>query len=583
MPWRTSRADSFLQALRRADSSITLSRNASPLRVNLPSIQYGFRPVIHLRYLCVTLSCLTYQTGSVVAPKQLNGQKRTHNLVLGRETAPLINRSSSHEPTLYKPIEVLKAELKGVVDTYGDFKDLENANAQSRTNLSGLSGPTSLDPNAYIEPPPFHALEGDSYVSQIKKPSTYNRRILEDLWRLVENPYTPYKTVYAKYTELTYPHSLHLPYGLLEKVLAHLSVRDSEQRDPLFASEYMAILHEMMVHGVLVKRWMWDTAMHYLANDVPWIREPEIDSMINLWTRMEKLSGQRANHVTLTTMFITATKAGKYALADRLWRELGARKLRIDRVARVAQIYAYGIRKDGYKIRQCYIDLIDAGEIVDIVVINCTISALIKANEGAAAEEVFERTKAIDLDRYNSLIFPETWRGARALRGVMNTGPTLSEADRREAAAVSPISPNAQTYQILVRYRCHTHEDIGPAMDLLDEMVVAKIQPGVGIFSLLFKKLNQPSFQARRSSVIQLWSVFETAVWNNEDYQKHAKFMDHALLLNIIGTFARHLSKDAAREKWEEIAKKWDLPEQTVLKVTKIMDASFPVLKQKPQ
>jgi hypothetical protein len=482
-------------------------------------------------------------------------------------------------------LDVLKRELRTVVDIYGDFGNLSEHNVEVDSEFVGLSGPTSLDPKEHVIATLPDPISAESQPPPAPEDHITDAVISAELGRMVKNPLTAYQDVYDKYMELSHPRPCRVQYDLLVQVVNHLSVRDKERKDPGFASQYLTIINDMLLSGIEVKRFMWDTAMHYIANDAAFITDHEVDSILALWRKMEHSTNTRANHITISIMYLSAVKAGQYALADRMWRELQSRQLKLDRVTRVIQIYAFGHRKDSRRVRKCFLDLVDAGELVDIVVINCVMSALINAGEGAAAEEVFSRIKTLYRSKFNSPSYPNNWREARRVRKLMVDGLKMGELSRREAQELSPIAPNETTFRILIKYHCSIRKDFNRAMKLLDEMAKVDVQPSIPIFNLLFNNFTQPyvggSSGGTADDLNRLWARFQEVVTQDPKHALQHKAMDDRLALTIIEAFARRVSKEAASDVWEMISKQWYPTDDTIIKVGEILQKTLQVASRK--
>jgi hypothetical protein len=534
-------------------------------------------------------SSLSFCVGSSLHPAYISNFRGYSVAVESNESPPSIQFIDSNPPQpVDRPtLDVLKRELKTVVDIYGDFGNGNEHNIESEGKFVGLSGPTALDPNEHVSGTLPIPLSAEIQSLPATEDCSTDAAISAELERMVKNPLTPYKDVYFKYMELSHPRPHRIQYELLVQVVNHLSIRDREQKDPGFASKYLTIINDMLQSEMDVKRFMWDTAMHYISNDAAFITDYEVDSVLALWHKMELSSDTKANHITISIMYLSAVKAGQYALADRLWRELLTRNLKIDRVTRVIQIYAFGHRKDSRRVRKSFLDLVDAGELVDIVVINCVISALVHAGEGAAAEEVFSRVKSLYRSKFHSPSYPNNWREARRVRKLMANGHNMGELSRREAQELSPIAPNETTYRILIRYHIAIRNDFSRAMALLEEMTQADIQPSIPIFNLLFSNFAKPysggSSGGNADDLKRLWTRFQEAVTKDPKGGLYQKAMDDRLAITIIEAFARRVSKDAAREVWGTISMLWYPADETAVRVGEILENTLQVSTRKTQ
>jgi pentatricopeptide repeat protein len=204
-----------------------------------------------------------------------------------------------------------------------------------------------------------------------------------------------------------------------------------------------------------------------------------------MWLRMEE-AGVPANHVTFNILFYSAVKAGRFALADTIHNELLARNMELDRYFRISMIYYAGARGNGDGVRKAFNDMVNAGETIDVMVMNCVIRSLIHAGEAPAAEHVFEKMKEMHVTKFGTK-GPNDWQNQRKLAKLLNEtgkrlrkerelhessffGSVFANNDRREAIQrATPIAPTARTYRTLLRYHCRVSGDMDRIMELLAE------------------------------------------------------------------------------------------------------------------
>jgi hypothetical protein len=378
--------------------------------------------------------------------------------------------------------------------------------------------------------------------------------------------------------QLEYPRAARLPYSLLKNLMQHLAVRDRRQKDEAGMQRYLSIMDEMKETGVRIERYMWNTAMSYAAHALDWINESDAESILSIWREMEQGGEIKGNEVTLTIVYDVAVKAGKFALADEIWREFGTRNLVIDRVARVAQIYAYGLRKDGDKVRRCYVELVESGEIVDTTVLNCVITSLINAGEGPAAEEVFGRMKAASANSIIALGSLRNWREERETRQLLGKAAQYRN-DRQVRDAIqnhSPLAPDRHTYRALIRYHAIQRGNINRAMSLASEMLDVQLPLDYSIFSILFRGFGvhgRYSYSEWTSSRLQsTWQAFLEIAENDADFMRK---MDRWLVEAIVEAFAICVSKERALDIWESILEKWTPTPEALDAINTLLKKNF--------
>jgi pentatricopeptide repeat protein len=248
----------------------------------------------------------------------------------------------------------------------------------------------------------------------------------------------------------------------------------------------MALLDHCNAEDMELSADIWNTAISFTAK---WIRRPSTDNLkaaVETWMRMEK-AGFEPTNVTFNILFDVAIRAGRYGLADTIFQELVTRKMPLNRYFRTSVIFYAGLQRNGDGVRNAFRDLVNGGEIVDTAVMNCVMLSLIRAGEGAAAENVFARMKELQQQKFGNG-GPKSWQGqkrlsrfldhtARSLREERDTmpktffGTAFSNEDRKDAIQkATPLAPNAKSYRILIAYHAEESADFGRIRELLKEM-----------------------------------------------------------------------------------------------------------------
>lgn len=377
---------------------------------------------------------------------------------------------------------------------------------------------TTVDYSHWNNNPNFSDDEGRAYT-RLKK--------------LLRDEYTPAEELYREYQKLNFPRAARINRKTLRLLLHRLSHYDHRGFHAQAAMvRYLSILDEMKATSVHITRSQWDTSIKFAAQASSWIRSGKYDSVVSIWKEMENY-GVMGNHITLTTLYNVANKAGRYADADRIWNILLSRGLPIDRISRSAEIYAFGLRKDGDRVRSVYNAMVDAGEVIDTNVLNCVIASLIIADEGSAAEEIFSRMKILHeeliaaasavqatenrstelgtttLNETDSSLQtpcpnprvsisyergpkPSTSASAdRALRSLLSRlDPTKlrqSPALRSAIQAATPVMPNHHTFRCMLSYYALRMGNLDQSFKLLNELPLAGIPLSTPLFDILFR------------------------------------------------------------------------------------------------
>ena len=421
-----------------------------------------------------------------------------------------------------------RSEYRHLVETYDSPSDLWE---QPSPSPPALSLPKKLihlplAPRLVLTPeqeerPPYAA-------RQILPPENLEHEIaLRRFNRLLERPLgTTTKQIWRRYQQLQGPRPRYLTDMAISRVFRHLTW--VEFKDSLSSQRYFTFLNEVLAERIPVQTSIWNTSISFAARWLRHTTSEEVKKAIETWLRMEN-AGVQATAVTFNILFDAAIRAGRFALADTICDEIEQRDLKPDRAFRVSMVYYAGLRRDGDAVRKAFRELVDAGEIVDTTVMNCVIVSLIRAGEGASAENAYLKMKQLHETKFG-IAGPRSWRERRARRVEMqNTahqlrqdkqrhessffGGSFSADDKKEEAQRrAPIHPDAHTYRVLIRYNAHTSGNLDRCRELLAQMKEGGWPVHGSIYLYLFKGFYQHGGHAytawNRRSLEEIWEDF---------------------------------------------------------------------------
>ena len=421
--------------------------------------------------------------------------------------------------------EITREEFRDVVNPYSSFSDhLQNdqlKKVRSNDLLPDTKGP--LD----VLPPPKKNIEATDNIIILKderqreevleKPirqrnqkrwfSSHpdHRKAIETIKLRLDDPLSSHEELYELYNSLPAPRAPYLPRKTLGLLLHHLSIvpRKTEAR----MLRYLSLLDDLKAADIPVYRSQYTSAIAFVGQAFSPVTDESVASAIRIYRTLEAEQSNQfgepnkrslASHATFTALFDVAAKSQKFALAEVIAREMDHRKLRPCRYYRVSRILFEGLRGDGEGVRRAYQELVDNGEIVDTVVINCVMSGLIRVGEIANAEMVFERMKRLDLQKREAVSAereeaaansPLGWRKKRDLGRLLNkAGRELwnNPEVRNRFQNASPITPDAHSYSLFLRYHAHTAGNIDRVSELLHEMHASGVSVDNRIYKILF-------------------------------------------------------------------------------------------------
>lgn len=233
----------------------------------------------------------------------------------------------------------------------------------------------------------------------------------------------------------------------------------------------------------------WNTAIHLAGTVLEKMSGNGLQEALSLWQQMEMQAGIKACNTTFNILFDIATKAGKFVLADMLYREMEHRGVKFDRYFRVGYIYYQGLKRSGVGVRDAYQQLVNSGEIIDTAVISCVMTALLNCGEPAAAEQLFERAKRLHAEK-TDLHLPATgWRERRGMGKLLDHAMQASEEERAAIARVAPIAPDAKTYRNLMHFHI-VAGNIDRVDQLRREMLGRGLQVSGELWMYYFRAFN---------------------------------------------------------------------------------------------
>lgn len=444
-----------------------------------------------------------------------------------------------------------KEELMALVDQYDGYLTDQLSLLEPPSLYQPSDGPhlTVSDKVEDEWPPPRYAWPAD--------PITKTK--LKTLETALVDIHKDPEEIYRLYKDLPKPHVPYLEAKVRHKLLRHLSI--VERKDEQSMLRYFSVLDDMKVTAIPLSVKEWTSAISFAARYVSRSTEVEVEAALHMWREMEHTAGVKGNEATLNVLFDVACKAGKFNLAEMIYKEMRARGLEFNRYHHVSLIYFYGLKRNGDGVRAAYKALVEAGEVVDTVVLNATISGLLMAQEENAAENIYERMKRVHAERGGTRLPPRDYKNRRMVNKVlMNLACELkSHPERREQIQQqSIIAPDMQTYRILVNHFAVRSGELHKATKFLDEMKWFKLPLHGAIFLALLKGFAYHGgirythwTEERLESV---WKAFLQAVDNDtEDL-----YISTWIAIWALKAFAKCSGKSRMADIWEELKEKWN-------------------------
>lgn len=374
---------------------------------------------------------------------------------------------------------------------------------------------------------------------------------------------TEAEDVYQIYRQLPEPRAPYLESNTRHMLLRHLSI--VEKKDEHSMLRYFSVVDDMKATAIPLSVSEWTSAISFASKYVGKATEVEVESALKLWREMEHIAGVRGNNATFNVLYDVACKAGKFILGEMIYKEMIARGLEYNRFHYVSMIFTCGLKRDGDGARAAYMALVDAGEIVDTVVLNAMISALIKSCEPTAALSIYERMKNMHAKQKGTQEWHRYFKNRREVKRALIRMAIQFKHDprgRANAQQRSIICPDLQTYKLLVNHFAVTEGELDKASKFLEEMGLFNVPLHGALFLSLFKgfcahggtrytKWTGPRLE-------NVWKAFLNAL----DDEVEGIYISTWIVTNVLKAFATCSGKERAGEVWGDILKKWQPDER---------------------
>ncbi|KAI0394999.1 hypothetical protein F5Y17DRAFT_425602 [Xylariaceae sp. FL0594] len=372
-------------------------------------------------------------------------------------------------------------------------------------------------------------------------------------------------TVWDLYQNIPEPRPTRMPHRVRHELLAALA--SVERKDHKSMLKYFAVIADTKECGLALTQSEWNTAMAFTARYVNTTTEAEVEAVLQLWGHMQREANMKADQITFNILFNTAAKAGKFALAEMTFQEMTRRGIQYDRYDHTALIHFFGLQKDSAGVRVAYRAMVEAGEIIDTLVLNCVIASLLKCGEEVSAEYVFEKMKASNRDL---AVVPHRDRTmAKAMTAAMKMFGKLAKQYSEmlphfQSAALTV--PDLNTFRILIHHYGEVLGDYSKVVRLLDEMKYFSVPLHQCIFQALFKSYarhghSTSDWNAR--SLQKVWGAFLSALDSNAD----SVGIDRFLAIGILNAHSRFASRNEMLDVYEALRSRWCLDDDDTIAV----------------
>ena len=377
------------------------------------------------------------------------------------------------------------------------------------------------------------------------------------LYKVLGQEDCTHQAAFDAYSVLPFPGVSLLSHDGIRLLFRRLSTVETKDKDSML--RYLSIVDDMKSEDIPLVEAEWNSAIAFCGQCFARINAENLESALRTWKEMEEEAAVKGGMATFNILFDMAAKAGKFVLAEMILKEMEARKLEVNRYARTGFIFYHGLKMDGEGVRRAYREFVEAGEIVDTVVMNCVIASLIRAGEPLAAEQVYERMKRMLAKHTRQPLPSPTWRETRDLGRFLNAAARKLRHQPAKLAQLRNeqlLAPNLRTYAIFIEHHVSNTGEIQRVTKLLTEMQYLGIPMNGRIFVKLFKGfafhggVRYTSWT--RDRLESVWDAYLTAV--EEAEVKVGKWV----AIWSVRAFERCTGRARMLEVWDELRRKWE-------------------------
>ena len=478
----------------------------------------------------------------------------------GRQTRLLHRASTVQQPLLRAPLS--REECLNMVDYYAEEYSTQ-ATSQSPDPTPPLPPRSLYDPqspgNTGPEPPPPLPRilpEPPDPVAEACKPD--ERSAADKLVSLLQDPDCSHDEAWTAYLTLPSPGVAYLTDAGRHLLMQRLAtIRKKGKRHMI---RYLSVVDDLRSLDIPLDRSEWNSAIALSAYCSDNITTEGVEAALHMWKQMEHVAHVKPSHVTFNILFDIAAKAGKFVLAEMILKEMETRGFSFNRFAHTSHIYYHGLKGDGGRVRKAYREFVEAGEIVDTVVMNCVMASLIRAGELPAAEQVYERMKDVLRQHTGRKLHQTDWKVPRNLGRILNRAAKQFKNDPAKIHRLREkqfLAPDAHTYTIFVEYHAKYSGELFRIAALLYEMQELGVPISGRIFVKIFKGFRDHGgvrYTAwTRSRLESVWDAMLSALDQGLNEGKPDKWM----IVQAVRAFATCCNHERTLQIWEELRTRW--------------------------
>lgn len=374
---------------------------------------------------------------------------------------------------------------------------------------------------------------------------------------------TTLEAIYKLYCRLPEPRMLNLTGHWRNRLMRVMGTPQKREMESML--RYFALVTDVKNAGLTLRRTQWNYALAFATKYAARAGAQEMESALRLWRQMEREAQVKGNDVTFNVLFDVAAKAGNFTLAEMIYKEMDNRGIEFNRFHHVSLIHYFGLKLDSAGIRAAYREMVESGEMIDTVALNCVISGFLRCGEEAAAEETYERMKsgnslAPEMPERNYMLDKMVTKVLMMFSRVSKDHPSLKQSLQTNVQ----LAPDLRTYILLVEHYAIKVGDLGKVAKYLDEMKYLKIPIHPTIFLALFKGFYvHGGFEGAEWSRQRLEGVLAALYDARDEHAKNFR-LDRWMVIWALRAVRQCSTTDAVLTTYDEMQMRWDIPQDRV-------------------
>ncbi|CEJ81789.1 hypothetical protein VHEMI01900 [[Torrubiella] hemipterigena] len=369
---------------------------------------------------------------------------------------------------------------------------------------------------------------------------------------------TSLSAIYKLYCQLPEPRMLYLTWQWRTRLMKVMGTPRTKSKSGMV--RYFELVSDIRDAGLTMRLAEWNYGLAFASSYASKTTSYELETTLKLWREMEKEHGLPGNDVTFNILFDVAAKAGNYDLADMIYQEMENRGIDFNRYHHVSLIHFFGLKLDADGLRSAYKEMVESGEMIDTVVLNCVIAGLLRCGEEMAAEYTYERMKqghvlAPDMPERDYMLGRVITKVLMMFTKIGKVHPQIKDSLQTNVL----ISPDIHTYRLLIEHYAIRVGDIGKVAQYLDEMKALKIPVHATIFLALFKGFfSYGGYEGSLWSEQRLQDVLN-ALYLARDEETSEFFIDTWVVIWALRAVKKCSSIEAVIDTFAALEKRWDV------------------------